>query len=188
MADMVLLGLCGSLRTDSSNMRLLKATQQLVPESVEVKIFENLGEVPLFNPDIEQQSFNAVTQLKASVDAADGIIISSPEYAHGVPGAFKNALDWLVGGHEFHEKPIIFFNVEGRALFSRAALNETVHTMSGNIIHRACCTVPPIIKYMDVQAIQDNPELAELISSSLKRFAKIINTLKQPPPDYPKPG
>ena len=104
--DMHLLALSGSLRHSSSNTALLQAAANLAPEGVEITVYQSLGDLPHFNPDLSEADLPNVTDFIARVRAADGLLISSPEYAHGVPGVLKNALDWLVGGDAFYLKPV----------------------------------------------------------------------------------
>ena len=92
---MKVLGISGSLRQASINSALLRAAQQLAPPEIELAIFGGVGELPLFNPDLEAQLPASVLALHAAVAASDAIMLASPEYAHGVTGAVKNALDWL---------------------------------------------------------------------------------------------
>ena len=92
-----LLAISGSLRAASSNTTLLRATALLAPGGIEVSLCDKLGDLPHFNPDLEGAEPSVVKDFCAQVGAADGIIISSPEYAHGVPGVFELE---LVGGDE----------------------------------------------------------------------------------------
>ncbi|CAN5866388.1 hypothetical protein BH24DEI2_BH24DEI2_16760 [soil metagenome] len=154
---------------------LLRAARALAPEDTEVEIYNRVDDLPNFNPDIEFDALEAVADLKAKVDSADGLILSSPEYAHGVPGSFKNALDWLVGGPEFYEKPVIFFNVVDRATYAQASLREVVKTMSGKIIEEACCDFPPLIKQMNVDTFQTHPELSKQLKATLVTFAAALS-------------
>ena len=99
----------GSLRAVSSNTALLEAAAALAPPGMEIAVFRRLGDLPLFNPDLDGEGHappSEVAALRAQVASAGGVIISSPEYAHGVPGAMKNALDWLVSYPEFAGKPV----------------------------------------------------------------------------------
>ncbi|HEX3070122.1 MAG TPA: NADPH-dependent FMN reductase [Thermoanaerobaculia bacterium] len=96
---MKIIAICGSLRSQSSNRALLQAAVKLAPEGMEITIYEGLAGLPHFNPDDDEEDTTPpqpVAELRALLAAADGILISSPEYAHGVPGSLKNALDWLV--------------------------------------------------------------------------------------------
>ena len=98
-----LLGLSGSLRARSSNTEALRAAAMLAPEWATVTLFSGLAGLPHFNPDLDVEGAVLpvpVREFRAQVDAADALLICSPEYAHGVPGSLKNALDWLVSGAE----------------------------------------------------------------------------------------
>jgi len=165
-----LLAISGSLRQASSNSKLLQAAQTLAPENVTITLYQRLGDLPHFNPDDDFAQFEAVVDLRAQVAQADGLIISCPEYAHGVPGSFKNALDWLVGGPEFYEKPVAFFNASGRGAHAQASLREIVKTMSGRVIDEACLTLPFIGKQFDQVRLETDPELSTLIRSAIQTY------------------
>jgi len=88
------LGIVGSLRQASFNRSLIGAAQELAPEGMAITLFD-LGEVPLYNGDVEAAGDPpGVTRLKEAIRAADGVLIATPEYNHGVPGVVKNAIDW----------------------------------------------------------------------------------------------
>lgn len=88
-------GIAGSLRRASYNRALLCAAQQLAPPSLRIEI-EELDDLPIFNADLDGASPpEAVARLRQAVQAADGLLLVTPEYNHGVPGVMKNAIDWL---------------------------------------------------------------------------------------------
>ena len=107
---MKILAISGSLRAASYNTALLRATARLSPKETQVELYGELGHLPLFNPDIETTDPPVISRLRELLIAADGVIIASPEYAHGVTGALKNALDWMVGCEAFVNKPVVLFN------------------------------------------------------------------------------
>ncbi len=94
-----ILGLSGSLRKGSFNAGLLRAARDLAPEGTEIEIGSIL-DVPLYNADLETAHGlpAPVQQLQAQLLAADGLLLVTPEYNNGIPGVFKNAIDWMSRG------------------------------------------------------------------------------------------
>lgn len=89
-----ILGFAGSLRRGSYNRALLRAAADLAPAGMAIEIFD-LIEVPLYNGDVEAEGDpEPVARLKHAIAAADGVLMATPEYNHGVPGVMKNAVDW----------------------------------------------------------------------------------------------
>ena len=78
----------------------------MAPSEVEVVIFGSVGDVPHFNPDLPEPQGGAVAELRAELAGADAVLVATPEYAHGMPGSLKNALDWIVGSGELYGKPV----------------------------------------------------------------------------------
>jgi chromate reductase, NAD(P)H dehydrogenase (quinone) len=88
-------GIAGSLRQGSFNRALLRAAGELAPANLRIAIHD-LAQVPLYNADVEAASVpEGVAALRSAVASADGVLIATPEYNHGVPGVLKNAIDWL---------------------------------------------------------------------------------------------
>jgi NAD(P)H-dependent FMN reductase len=125
-----LLTICGSLRRESASGALLQKLADAAPLGVTVRLFDQLEAVPPFNPDRENEPVPApVAALRSHVAGADAVIFSTPEYAHGVPGVLKNALDWLVGSGELYEKPVLIVHPTTRGEYARASLLETLKIM-----------------------------------------------------------
>src|ERR1700749_1455607 len=101
-----ILAISGSLKSTSSNTAILKALSKFYPDLVNFTIYQGLDELPHFNPEKEMGN-DSVRKFKEQLKKADGVIISTPEYAFGVPGTLKNALDWTVSSGELNEKPVI---------------------------------------------------------------------------------
>lgn len=91
---MRILGIAGSVRRGSLNRKLLRAAGQALPPGVELVEWEGLDGLPIFNEDMEDSPPPAVEELFAAIEAADGLLIATPEYNASVPGGLKNALDW----------------------------------------------------------------------------------------------
>ncbi len=140
MPTIRILAISGSLRDRSTNTELLKAAALLAPETLRVTLYTGLGGLPHFNPDLDGEGAappGPVAEFRARVAGADALLISSPEYAHAVPGALKNALDWLVSSPAIVHKPIGLLEASTRTSHAYASLGETLRTMSAEIIAEA---------------------------------------------------
>jgi chromate reductase, NAD(P)H dehydrogenase (quinone) len=91
---MKIIGLSGSLRSDSFNTRLLREAAQLLPAGAELEVYEDLGSIPPYSEDDELAPSEAVEALRAALRGADGLLLATPEYNSSLPGQLKNALDW----------------------------------------------------------------------------------------------
>ena len=139
-----ILALCGSLRAQSKNRRALLTAREAAPPGCVVTLWEGLSQLPAFSPDLDRagQDLPApVKELEAAIGRADALLIACPEYAHGIPGAFKNALDWMVGSVIFPGKAVALLNVAPHAHRAQAQLREVLQTMSAELIDAACRTI-----------------------------------------------
>ena len=128
---MNILAISGSLRSASKNTKLLRALADLDPS---ITLFDGIGELQHFNSDVDDAGApQPVLDYRDALRAADLIVICSPEYAHGVPGVMKNALDWVVGSGELIDKPIVLINASPQSKFAVAQLSETLTVMSAKI-------------------------------------------------------
>lgn len=101
------LSICGSTRAASSNLDVIQAIARLAHDRFSVQLYSGLEQLPQFNPDRDTEEAPAeVADLRKQLRAADGVLICTPEYALGVPGALKNAIDWTVSSMEFSKKPV----------------------------------------------------------------------------------
>jgi chromate reductase len=169
-----ILAISGSLRHQSTNARLLQTAERLLPPDTRIVYFTGLGELPHFNPDLDaDEPPPLVRELRELVGAADALVISSPEYAHGVPGSLKNALDWLVASAEIVGKPVALINASSRAQHAYASLAETLRTMSARIIAAASPVVArDARKHLDVDALVREPEVAEPLRLAMAELVR----------------
>ena len=175
---MRLLAISGSLRAASSNTAVLLAAAQLAPSQATVELYQQLGDLPHFNPDFDNEKLpKIVGEFRALIGAVDGILISSPEYARGVPGTLKNALDWLVGSFEFPGKPVALINVSPRATHAQASLTTTLETMSARIITEASVTLPLLGTTLGAHEIVANAEFAAPLRQAIAAFASAISSI-----------
>lgn len=171
------LAVSGSLRARSTNTEVLRALRLLAPESVEVVLHPGLDALPFFNPDLDQEGMEpppAVRAFREQIGAAGGLVICSPEYAHGVPGVLKNALDWLVSAPEIVHKPIGLLNASPRATHAYAALVETLRTMSTRLVSGAAATLPLDGRRLDAAAIAADPALSVSLRGALEALLTAV--------------
>lgn len=126
--------ICGSTRTQSSNLSLLKAIATLMKDKIDLKIFTGIASLPHFNPDLEQPTPpETITQFRGLLRSADAILICTPEYAMGVPGSLKNAIDWTVSSCEFSKKPTALITASSLGHKGHHSLMETLRVIEANV-------------------------------------------------------
>lgn len=168
-----ILAISGSLRASSSNTALLQAAARLAPAHVRMSLYRGLAELPAFNPDDDGDTPHpAVAALREQLQAADAVLISTPEYAHGVPGALKNLLDWVVGSGELVDKPVALLHAS-RSPWALGSLRETLTVMSARLV-AGSITVELTSNRIDVAAVLADPSLAAPITAALAAFADAI--------------
>ena len=171
-AGICIAGISGSLRRVSSNRAVVAAAARLAPADVQVAVYEGLADLAPFNPDVDDASAPPPVQtLRRLIDEADAVLISSPEYAHGVPGVLKNALDWLVGSGELIDKPVAVINASSRATHAWTSLVETLTVMSAAVVREASITLPLEGRASDVDAIVSDPAMSSALRSALHALA-----------------
>ena len=171
---MKILALSGSLRSISINSALLRAAARLAPPEMTVMVFNGLGELPLFNPDREVHPPSPVAKFRSLVADADALLIASPEYAHGIAGTIKNALDWLVSFEPFADKPVAVLNASPRAHHADAALREVLRTMAAVIVEPASITIPLLGAKLDENGMVSSPSIAASIQESLAALYEAV--------------
>jgi len=170
---MQILAISGSLRAASANTNLLKAAAAMAPEEVTLSLYDGLGDLPPFNPDVDKDPLHAaVAEFRSQLRQSAGVIFSTPEYAHGVPGVLKNALDWVVASGELYNKPVALFSASPRAGYAQASLVETLTAMSARVVPQACIVVPLLGKNLREDEIAAEPDLSRAVRSALKAFAR----------------
>lgn len=137
-----IMAISGSLRLESKNTIILRELKKYFQSKINIEIYEGLVSLPHFSPDIEFQDIPSVSQYRDQLKKADAILISTPEYAHGIPGSLKNALDWIVGSGELMDKKVgIIFSSSSDSLFVQEQLIEVIKTMSANIRREDCLKI-----------------------------------------------
>jgi NAD(P)H-dependent FMN reductase len=160
----------GSLRTGSSNTTLLAAAALVAPAGVRVSPYDALAALPAFNPDIEDGAGpvpNAVSHWRAALAAADAVLFSSPEYAHGIPGVLKNALDWVVGGSEIVDKPVGVLSASAASRFAHPQLIEVLTVMSATLVPEATVVLDIPRRGADASQLAADPAVASALRRAI---------------------
>lgn len=167
-APLRVLAISGSLRAKSINTSVLLAAQSLAPTGLTITLYRSLGDLPHFNPDLDTATPPAaVVTLRERIDSADALLLCTPEYAHGLPGTLKNALDWLVSHPPFLNKPVAIINARPGADYAQASLRETLSAMNANLIEAASLTLPLTSNTLDTNSLIQNPAVRTQLQSSL---------------------
>jgi NAD(P)H-dependent FMN reductase len=154
---------------------LLQAAGLLAPAGVTVAPSEHLVTLPHFNPDHDGAGApGPVLEWRRDIARADGLLLSVPEYAHGLPGAFKNGLDWLVSDPSVLHKPIAIWNASARGTHALASLVEILRTMSTTIVDQAGVTLPILDGPITAARLVENAEVGEMLRRALEAFVRAI--------------
>jgi NAD(P)H-dependent FMN reductase len=171
------IAISGSTRQNSVNHSLIKAIADLSAPSLDITIFDSIANLPQFNPD--DDGYNVaieVDDFRQQLNNADGIIICTPEYAHGVPGALKNAIDWTISSSQFPHKPTMLITASTGGHYGHKALMETLKAIEAKNIENLQMVIPFVKTKISMDnKIHDEKTLAE-ITSLIAVFIDTINT------------
>lgn len=165
-----ILCLAGSLRRNSWNRRLLQAAADCAPDGIELTLFDELADVPMFNEDDEHDLAAGVKQLRHAVAKADGLLIATPEYNHSFPGVLKNAIDWLSRGTDsvLADKPMAVIGASTGSWGTRlaqAALRQVLTATEARVMPGPMLFVARASDRLGVDGQRHDPELTESLSA-----------------------
>ena len=142
-SSFTVIGIAGSLRRDSFNLRLIERAAELAPDGVGFDIFRGLGEIPHFSQDSEAEwTPPTVLDLRARIDAAGAVLVATPEYNSSIPGVLKNALDWAsrpAGESALADKPAAVVGASpGRygAIRAQAETRKVLGAIGAEVLER----------------------------------------------------
>jgi chromate reductase len=127
-----ILAISGSLRNESSNTAIIREIRKMMPGNVDYIVFNGLGNIPHFDDSAAVPA--PVVKWRELVTMSDAVLFCTPEYAFGVPGTLKNALDWAVGSVAFSEKPVALITASSAGDKAHAALMNTLKALGTNLI------------------------------------------------------
>lgn len=165
----LLLGLSGSLRRDSFNTQILKTLDEALGEKAELRVFP-LNDIPLYDQDLDTDTPPApVAALRAAIGEADGVVIASPEYNHGMSGVIKNALDWASRPYaqaKLTGKPVFVLTSSPGAVGgarAHAQLNETLAGIGARTVLRPQAVIPAVHEKITDGRLTDQATLGFLL-------------------------
>lgn len=174
---MKLLAISGSAREASTNTVLLQVLAEVALPNAEIEIIHNLHSLPVFSPDLEGPKMPpAIRDFITAIDQADGIIISSPEYIHAIPGGLKNAIDWLVSGDAIIDKPVALIHASHRGDDMLASLRLVLATVTSAFYEEIFLRVPLISKSPDeVRAFLAATENVDQLRAYIVEFTQAVS-------------
>ncbi len=171
-----ILAISGSTRKNSTNQRLINAIAELSKEIFEIQFYNRISSLPHFNPDENNpEILENVFQFRRLLNEADGVIICTPEYAHGVPGTLKNGIDWTVGTGEFSHKPTLLITASTDGKYGHQALLETLRVIEAKNIEE----LQLLISFAQTKINSNNKITDEKTLTGIQKlidsFSKTIN-------------
>jgi len=181
---MNIVAISGSLRAASFNTALLRAAASLAPDGMDIAVYEGLGDLPHYSPERDHYhardlgaSPDSVGALRSAIGAADGAIICTPEYAYGIPGSLKNALDWLVSSGELWRKPVAAISASPSASGGDRAFTALLLTLSAleaTVPERARMVVPSVKTVLGADGALIHSATVDALRSVLDALAQAV--------------
>ncbi len=179
MSGFGILLVSGSLRDGSTNTALLRTAAAAAPDGIETTLYDELRELPHFDPDDDPADGEppaAVARMRATIAAHNAILFCTPEYAGGLPGSFKNLLDWTVGGGQTYGMACAWVNVSGPAApqggeGAIAGLETTLGYTGSPVVAAACRRIPLSRDDIGEDGLIADPAVREQLAEALRALA-----------------
>ena len=170
-----ILAISGSLRRDSSNYKIIKQIATIAPNNIEFNIYNDLGKLPPFDGE---EGYEVVDAWRTQIQEANGVLICTPEYAFGIPGSLKNALDWTVSSGDFYEKPVALITASSVGDKGHAALLNVLTAITAKMNEDTKLLIPFIRSKFNEKG-ELNAEILAAVESVLKSLIQLIETNKE---------
>jgi chromate reductase len=189
-----ILGIAGSLRENSYNKLLLKAASKLLPPFTELEIYD-IDKIPLYNQDVEETGLpDEVKEFKAKIEAADALLISTPEYNHSYPGVLKNAIDWAsrpYGHNSFDDKPVGVISASP-GLFggigAQDQLKQVLLALNTRLVTQPAVIVTSAHQKIDQDGNVFDPNTEQFITQLITNLVNFTRRLSQREPTFVAPA
>ncbi|MFC5061533.1 NADPH-dependent FMN reductase [Actinomycetospora atypica] len=174
MATVLLIS--GSTRAGSTNTAVIRTAAALEPERT--RVYTGLAALPAFNPDDDADPLPpVVAELREALAAADALLVCTPEYAGALPGAFKNLLDWTVGGAEMPGLPVGWVNTAGVAAptggrGAHTELSTVLGYVGARVVEQGCRRVPLARAQVGDDGLIADPDVRAEITAALDALVR----------------
>lgn len=173
------LAICGSIKNTSANYTLLKTIQSLAKDQFELEIYDGLSTLPYFDPNPENENSHAsVVELRNKIQAADGVLICTPEYVFSLPGILKNALEWTVSTMVFTDKPAALITASSSGKVAHESLLLVMKTLGVKTTHESCLLIQSIKSKMTVEGDIIDNVTKEQVVLLIEDLGKLMNVEK----------
>jgi chromate reductase, NAD(P)H dehydrogenase (quinone) len=182
---MRILGLSGSLRRDSHNTRLLRGVAALLPDGVELDVFDQLAAIPPFSEDDEHETPPAVAALNAAIAGADAVLVATPEYNGSIPGVLKNALDWVsrpIASTPLMGKPAAVIGASTSlfgAIWAQAETRKVLSTIGARVVDREI-PIPQADEALGADGLPLDDDARELLDATLTELIELARSQRLP--------
>lgn len=168
---------CGSLRARSVNLAVLKVAAEMAGPGIATQLYQGMSNLPHYDPDDDREPLHScVAGLRTAIGRAEALLFCTPEYAGGLPGSFKNLLDWTVGGTEMNNKPVAWINTASPAAptggrDAHTSLRKVLGYVAACIVEPACIQVPLSRADVEVDGTIRSVSIRSQIAASLSLLA-----------------
>jgi chromate reductase, NAD(P)H dehydrogenase (quinone) len=173
MSKIKITAICGSTKQASVNKNLLNAIASLMEDKFELQIFNSIDKIPHFNPDLDHETPpEQVADFRNQLAATEAVLICTPEYAMGVPGTLKNAIDWLVSSSGFSHKPVALITASSQGYRGHASLLETLKMIEAVVSEETQLVIP----FARTKVSNDNRIID---AETQENVVKVMNALEE---------
>lgn len=170
-----ILAISGSTRVHSTHLNLIGEIARLAAGTFSVAVSSPVSALPHFNPDEDTDPApESVSAFRRQLRDADGILICTPEYAMGVPGSLKNALDWTVSSAEFYHKPTALITASSQGYKGHAAMMETLKIIGCTITEGTQLIIPFIKTKISNEGTITDAETLTAVQGLIDSFHRMI--------------
>lgn len=175
MSKKKVLGILGSTKANSNNERLLRKVGELMQDSIDLTIFNQIAEIPHFNPDFDnEQVAPIIADLRRQIAEADGVLICTPEYVFSVPGSLKNVLEWMVSTVVFSDKPLGIITASASGEKGHEQLQLVMRTLGADFNEDTLLLISGIKGKIDEQGEITHAETLQKTKHFVDAFLKLL--------------